>query len=1284
LIATAFGAAFVLFLISAGINVYQYVEHTNERQARLESTLLRPSRAPQGLPDDPDARELNFARQSRHSLGVSTEDSAHFLAERHQGKADRYVFLDVREHAEQAMGSLRGAIPIRVPDLERQNIKLTDKKVILYCHNGDRSAQAAEAMVKKGIDAVFVVGGLEKWIVEGRDMTGMNSRDLAEFRAAPNYRNRDTLLDTAQVKTLADAHKAIFVDIRHPTDFGASHIPGAINLNLRRLPTELVNDHIAKLPKRPIILPCYDRRGCFFAEALGYELSRAGHDVRGRYTLPWEYFIARGRPPHIEAWNVEQSKSIWIRAASYLADTLSSVSRWTGVVLAILLLATVSRVLVLPFSIKAERDQIRASATTAELEQIKTHLKNDPVRRTRAIRAYYKRHGFTPLRNLLALAFLPVMAIALQAIQEFSLRDNTGFLWVPNLADRDPLYVLPVVFALLISLYVDLAFVTKIKHRVIVWLIVPPAMLVTGLLFGAAANIYLIGSAILLLFQRLWVDGKFAAMKSAWHRRQLPRGVIPLDDMSQLADKGNKAYRLSRMRAAGLPVPNGLLLSPAFLDAFSKSPATRRLDLPHLWNWLGGQRLAVRSSSSGEDGANHSYAGVFESAINVDLNELETAIAKVQSSFTAHRADAYADQAGAGSVLLQVMIQAEYAGVLFTRDPSAGGLAMVEVVQGTAENLVSGVVRPETYRFGRITKLQFGQTKPAIDLTPLLRLGDEAERLFGGPQDIEWAFRDGKFHLVQSRDITRKISGDPETVVLQDDLARAVDLACGAERDTIVFGKNELSEMLPRPTPMSKSLMESLWASGGSVDLAARQLGLSYRVEEDSTLLTTIYGRLYVNKREERARALTISPLAARRLIRGANRIEKDFRETFLPRFLDETRLLTVANFEELSTDELVAEIARLRDRFIFDTHVAVDVINIAASVYLDRARTALQRAGYDPSSFLGHIPETFENNAIAEIATTHSKNRRWLLLKNLGHRAVFDYELAEPRYAEDPSILNRTIAGREQVKRPNYQQSPALSRSLARNVDVARRFQTLKEDAKHHSLRELAILRRAVITLDHRFGLDGNAFYLTFDEILTLSGKTVVWLRELAARRHDQTKRLQQIAGLPATLTAHDLESASAGDLSQLHGLSDVIRGTRVSGSKVVEGRARVVSEDDAEMGRSMQHFREGDIIVATMINPAWLPYFSRAGGFVSEVGGWLSHPAILAREYDVAMLVGTEGIARICEGDLLRLHLDGRIELVGKDLAITTTQLQTRQKDGEGHRCCPPLYIRELQSGR
>lgn len=1254
LLYTAIGL-FAVLAVSIGVNIWQYVEQTNERQARLENTLLRPSRAPAGLPDDPDAKEINFTQQGKHPLRISTAETEKLLAAHNRGETDKYVFLDVREAAEQSMGSLKGATIVRFPDLKKANLDFTNKTVILFCHNGNRSSETAEAMAKMGIDTKFVVGGLEKWIVEGRDMTGLSARDLASLRAIPDYPNRNTLLDTAQVKAMIEKDKAILVDIRYPTDFAASHIDDAINLSLRRMSTEVMNENIAKLPKRPIILPCYDRRGCFFAEVLGYELTKVGHEVRGRYTLPWEYFVARGRPPHVDAWLAENNKSIWVKSAHYVAGAMSSVSQWIGVLGAIVLLALISRSLVLPFSLKAERDQIRARASQAELDALKDRLKDDPVRKTRAIRGFYKRHGITPVRNLLALAFLPVMAVALLAVQELTARMNEPFLWIPGLAHRDPWLILPLMFGALITLYIDLAFATDAKRRAIIWIAALPLMTATGALFGAGADIYLITSAVLLIAQRLWVSGLVTQLWQAWRRSRTPEGIIALEDVSRLENCGNKAYRLAKMRAAGMPVPDGIVLTPAFMTRMAASSvSTRRHELGWIWQRLGNAQLAVRSSGCAEDGANHSFAGVFDSVINVDRDGLEAAIARVQASFEATRVSSYGLSAGAGNILIQRMVDAEYSGVLFTRDPSAGGLSMIEMVQGTAENLVSGTVRPHTYRFGRVTKKPFGKDFAPIDLGPLLEMGDVAERLFNGPQDIEWAYRGERFYLVQSRDITRPVAGDADTVTTQNDLARAIDLAKGAAPDQLVFAKNELSEMLPRPTPLSLSLMESLWAVGGSVDLAARELGLTYRVEDGSNYLVTILGRLYVNKCEEQSRALVISPLASRRLLRSAGRIERDFREHFLPQFLDENRMLNVVDFEKLQTADLIAEIKRLHDRFVFNTHVAVDVVNIAAGFYLDRARKVLSADAIDPSSLLGNIPETHEHRAIAEINAAAAKSRRWLLLKNFGHRAVLDYELAEPRYAEDLNMLNRMIAGRVQAGRPAYQDTPVLSKSQAKIVDIARRFQTLKEDAKHHSLSEMAVLRRAVLTLDRRFGFDGRVFWLRFDELLSLNGQNATRLRELAQVRQEEAQRLRNSPSLPSVLLAYDLEAASAGGQIEMQDVPDTTRGIHVSGSKVVEGRAHVISEDDAELGHPIEGFRDGDIIVAPMINPAWLPYFSRAGGFVSEVGGWLSHPAILAREYDVPMIVATKGVGRIAHGDQLRLELDGRVEILMEEMAV------------------------------
>ena len=123
-----------------------------------------------------------------------------------------------------------------------------------------------------------------------------------------------------------------------------------------------MNEHIAKLPKRPIIVPCYDRRCCFFGEVLGLELTKAGYDLRGRYTAAVGVLRRRpSRPPQSKAWLAENNKGWFQKAAEYLAAALSAglaMDRCTGP--PIILLACLSRLMVLPFSVKAERDQIRA------------------------------------------------------------------------------------------------------------------------------------------------------------------------------------------------------------------------------------------------------------------------------------------------------------------------------------------------------------------------------------------------------------------------------------------------------------------------------------------------------------------------------------------------------------------------------------------------------------------------------------------------------------------------------------------------------------------------------------------------------------------------------------------------------------------------------------------------------------------------------------------------------------------------------------------------------------
>jgi phosphohistidine swiveling domain-containing protein len=434
--------------------------------------------------------------------------------------------------------------------------------------------------------------------------------------------------------------------------------------------------------------------------------------------------------------------------------------------------------------------------------------------------------------------------------------------------------------------------------------------------------------------------------------------------------------------------------------------------------------------------------------------------------------------------------------------------------------------------------------------------------------------------------------------------------------------------------------------------LACRSLGFGHNFEEGaSNYFATVFGRLYVDKRQEHARASQVSPWAIRRLRKDATWIERNFRENVLPNFLSAMLVLEAVDFDRVSSADLIDVMNRIWLNFTGSTHATIDVINVAAQFFMQDARRILSAAGLDSFRYLAPAGETAFELAVREAASASAEEKDAIIRKKLGHRAAFDYELAEPRYAEAPTIIealcSQPAKGWSSPNRDNELLAKG-GQELLRRVNMARDFETLKEDAKHHSLRELAMLRRALEAIDRRFDLAGMVYYLTVEELRRLNIASLDELRKIAGLRKSRADIFAKIAPLGSKLTVHDIEIAAAGIKEPLAAKRGSIAGTRVSGSDVVEGRACVVPASDAESGATIEGFRDGDIVVSRMAPPSWMPYFRRAGGFVCEVGGWLSHSAILARECDMPLIVGASGTEQIEDGMRLRLHPTGAVEIV------------------------------------
>ncbi|MEZ5990156.1 MAG: PEP/pyruvate-binding domain-containing protein [Planctomycetota bacterium] len=819
---------------------------------------------------------------------------------------------------------------------------------------------------------------------------------------------------------------------------------------------------------------------------------------------------------------------------------------------------------------------------------------------------------------------------------------------MPEIGARDPLLLLPILVGLLSSALVLAGSANRTLGRVVLALGFGFGMTLLCAVLRSAVGIYLVLNLGLVLLQGRLVRRAATRGEGRPRRKERPRGpIIPLEAADMSPQTGGKAWHLGRLIGLGMPVPPGfVVLDEADLDKDART-------ILSCFDALGCETVAVRSSGAREDGEDRSYAGVFETRLGVTRATLLEAVREVRRSLHSARAEAYAgDGDEHGAVVVQAMVDAEYAGVLFSEDPASTGSLMVELVAGLGEDLVSGRITPESYRFGRATLRLLGDAPPPIDLAPLLGLARLIEDGFGRPVDVEWAWSRGRFQILQARDITATAhDGEDARALVEAERKRLLDRFAGAEPRETILEQDDLAVLLPEPTTVSAAIMSGLWASGGTVDLACRALGVPYELREDGvTWVVTAFGRTFVDVAEcRRRRGKGPGPLAAFRMTRSAEADERRL-ERFLARYAQDCLLRDAVDLSQLSLPVVVDLFAETLRRFTTVVYVEAERINIAAEYHLEAARERLAKRGHDPAEHLSSVPRTVVQEAHERLVDPEVPVDEAVanFLKLFGHRATHDFELSEPRYAEVPEDVRTKavlLRGQERRERAGSRRPPSLGAVLDLLVDRARRFQTLKEQAKHASLREVAFLRRLLLDVGLRTGLDDLVFDLEPDEIGELTDPA----RLPALRRRAHLRGLAREAcralAVPARLTLTDLEVLGLPD--ELLGAvparaAGELSGARVSGTGIVEGRARVLTDKAA-----LDELETGEILVTRWTDPDWTPLFTRARGIVTEIGGWLSHAAIQAREFHLPAVVGAVGACdRIDTGDLVRLHPDGRIE--------------------------------------
>jgi phosphohistidine swiveling domain-containing protein len=316
--------------------------------------------------------------------------------------------------------------------------------------------------------------------------------------------------------------------------------------------------------------------------------------------------------------------------------------------------------------------------------------------------------------------------------------------------------------------------------------------------------------------------------------------VVPL----QLADDpafGGKARGLARVIKMGLPVPSGFVVVDATPDRLPE-------DLGEHYEILGAGPVAVRSSALGEDSADASFAGQYETLLDVEGEEaLAAAIVRCLESHSSRRAESYAEARGGRPdggmcVVVQRMVEPRAAGVLFTADPVSGrrSRTVIDAVAGLGEALVSGHASPDHYvldRSGHTLMEELEGGAPVLEPEDRAALAEAAravEAKEGIPLDLEWAIdRQERIYWLQARPITN-LGADPtelDTPLLAPDH---------------VYTRCNVGEMFPGAcTPLSFSF------TARSIDVGMQRMhqriGIQGEVTDRFVFIGMFHGNLFLN-----------------------------------------------------------------------------------------------------------------------------------------------------------------------------------------------------------------------------------------------------------------------------------------------------------------------------------------------------------------------------------------------------------------------------------------------------
>ncbi|AOT71969.1 PEP/pyruvate-binding domain-containing protein [Geosporobacter ferrireducens] len=758
---------------------------------------------------------------------------------------------------------------------------------------------------------------------------------------------------------------------------------------------------------------------------------------------------------------------------------------------------------------------------------------------------------------------------------------------------------------------------------------------------------------------------------------------------------GGKGGMLGRMYQRGYPVPEGFVVLPS---AFQGETLNKEA-----WNAIKAAldeirerneevRFAVRSSALSEDSAQASFAGEFETVLNLKTDEeIQKGIYTVFESRVSERVKAYSSVQGMEqvhqiAVVVQLMVQSEISGVLFTADPITGSYKNMigNYVHGLGEQLVSGEANAYDFKLVRPKGRYEGPDEFAKYASMLYQYAAKLEKELEHPQDIEWAVAKGKLYLLQSRPITTLTAGNIDTY----------DINYSLTGDEIWINTNVAEAipdvLAPFTWSIGKQLDEALNFIPGYYVFSGNICGRPYmNISRRVSVISSVLGKyskgalkmiydLYGELPE--GMQMPIHPFSRFELLKvmfpliirfsknsqkASKNLGQFFRNTPGWCINMRERIKKARSKEELLSlwkEEIQPYLIRA---WLSAGAAAIKLTNVTA---LDKKLTELVGTE-DANTLLSNLRGGSGLESLGPVMgiskIIHGEMNRGEYLTKYGHRGAHEYELSIPDPMEDTDWLEKQIEEYKQLsidveellRKQHVQYEAAKNRfkerfpdkikwlenQLAKAAEGAQR----REEGRSEFVRVYRVVRAFALKAGELAGIGNDIFFLYADEVEDLLSETASKVKFISARK-ENFERYKAMPPFPSIIRGRFNPVEWAKDSNRRLDYydatmpaaalpdSETLKGCAGAAGRI-EGIVRILASP--EEGEKLQ---PGEILVAVTTNIGWTPLFPKAAAIITDIGAPLSHAAIVAREIGIPAVVGcTNATARLKTGD--KVLVDG-----------------------------------------